>query len=58
MKKVIGEFTVKIDGNESIVTVHKNGELMRGIGSTPATLDEKFKEVCIQVQKHVDKLNA
>ena len=55
MKKTIGEFTVKVDGNESIVTVYKNGELMKGIGSSPADLDDKFKEVCIQVQNHVDR---
>jgi len=55
MKKTFGEFTVQIDGNESIVTVYKNGELMKGIGSTPASLGEKFKEVCEQVEKHVAK---
>ena len=57
MKKIIGEFTVKGDGNLSLITVYQGEELMKGIAVSPAVLDEKFKEVCIQVEKHVESNN-
>ena len=57
MKKIIGEFTIKGDGNESLITVYKGDELMKGIAVSPAVLDEKFKEICIQVEKHVTNNN-
>jgi|TARA_B110000495_G_scaffold156369_1_gene139862 hypothetical protein len=53
MKKIIGEFTVKGDGNLSLITVYKGEDMMKGISCNPAQLDDKFKEVCLQVEKHV-----
>ncbi len=53
MKKIIGAFTVKADGNSGLITVYQNGEMMKGISCNPAQLDDKFKEVCLQVEKHV-----
>jgi hypothetical protein len=58
MNKQIGDFTVKADGNESLITVYKGHELMKGIAVSPAVLDEKFKEVCAQVEKHVNNQNS
>jgi hypothetical protein len=54
MKKIIGEFTVKGDGNNSLITVYKGKDMMKGISCNPAQLDDKFKEVCLQVEKHVN----
>jgi len=53
MEKHFGEFTVKLSGNDSLITVYKNNELVKGISVPPATLDNKFKEVCDSVEKHV-----
>jgi hypothetical protein len=53
MKKVIGDFTVKADGNLSLITVYKGEDMMKGIAVTPSLLDDKFKEICLQVEKHV-----
>jgi hypothetical protein len=53
MKKIIGAFTVKADVNNSFIAVYQNGEMMKGISCYPAQLDDKFKEVCLQVEKHV-----
>ena len=53
MKKIYGEFTVKADINSSLITVYKGRDMMKGISCNPAQLDDKFKEVCLQVEKHV-----
>jgi hypothetical protein len=58
MNKQIGDFTVKADGNLSLITVYQGEELMKGIAVTPAILDDKFKEICLQVEKHVESLKS
>ena len=58
MNKQIGAFTVKADINNALITVYKDGEMMKGIAVSPAILDEKFKEICLQVEKHVENLKA
>jgi len=54
MEKQYGEFKVKMSGNESLITVYKNDELVKGIAVSPATLDDKFKDICSAVEKHVN----
>ena len=58
MQKKYGEFTVKLLGNESLITVYKNEELVKGISCAPANIDQKFTEVCKSVEKHVAKENT
>jgi len=58
MQKQYGEFTVKLLGNEALITVYKNNDLVKGISCVPANIDEKFKEVCKAVEKHVAKENT
>jgi len=58
MKKKFGEFTVKAEGNLSLITVYKGDDMMKGIAVAPSLLDEKFKEICLQVEKHVASLNS
>ena len=53
MQEKYGEFTVKLLGNESLITVYKNNELVKGISCAPANIDQKFKDICKSVEKHV-----
>lgn len=54
LKKTIGNFEVKAYG-EGLITVYKDGEIMKAMTVTPSQLEEKFKTVCESVEKHVNK---
>lgn len=58
MEKQIGPFKVKADINNSLITVYQNGEMMKGIAVQSATINAKFKEICLQVEKHVNENKA
>ena len=58
MQQQYGEYTVKLSGNDSLITVYKNDELVKGISCVPSSVDEKFKEICKAVEKHVAKENT
>ena len=55
MKQVIADYTVRANGNHSLITIHHNEELIKGMHVNPSNLEEKFKEVCKSVEKHVSK---
>jgi len=54
MKKTIGKFTINADGNSGLITVYKEGTMMKGVAVAPAQLEEKFKNMCDQVESHVN----
>jgi len=56
MTKTIKDFTVELKGD--LITVYKNGELVTGKATKGSTSDEDFKDMCEQVQRHVDKTHA
>lgn len=58
MEKKIGAFTVKADINNALITVYKDGEMMKGIAVQSALLNKKFKEICLQVENHVNEKKA
>ena len=58
MEKKIGAFTVKADINNALITVYQNGEMMKGIAVQSALIDKKFKEICLQVENHVNENKA
>ena len=53
MKKQFGKFTVNADGNSGLITVYKEGTMMKGVAVAPAQLEEKFKAMCDSVERHV-----
>jgi len=53
MVKTIKEFKVELKGD--LITVYKNGELVTGKATRGSTSDADFKDMCEQVQRHVDK---
>jgi hypothetical protein len=54
MKKQISNFTIKADTNLSLITVHKDGELVKGISCNPSELEDKFDKITKSVIKHVE----
>ena len=56
MTKTIKDFTVELKGD--LITVKRNGELIKGKATKGSTSDEDFKDMCEQVQRHVDKTHA
>lgn len=56
MKQTIANYTVRASGNHSLITIHRNDELIKGVHVNPANLEEKFKEICKSVEKHVGDL--
>jgi hypothetical protein len=54
MKKTIGQFTVNADGNSGLITVYKGETMMKGVAVAPNQLEEKFKNMCDQVETHVN----
>lgn len=55
MTQKIANFTVKADGNHSLIMVYKGTDLIKGISCNPANLKEKFKATCQAVENHVNK---
>ncbi len=53
MQKIIEKFTVELKGD--LITVYKDGELVTGKATRGATSDMDFKDMCEQVQRHVEK---
>ena len=54
MQKQILNFTIKSDANQSLITVYKDGELIKGISCSPSELDDKFDSMVKSIVKHVE----
>ena len=55
MLKTIKDFKVELKGD--LITVYKNGELVTGKATRGATAEADFKDMCEQVERHVEKKN-
>jgi|TARA_R110002050_G_scaffold215464_1_gene351558 hypothetical protein len=53
MQKIIEKFVVELKGD--LITVYKDGELVTGKATRGATADTDFKDMCEQVERHVEK---
>tara|TARA_R100001377_G_scaffold41258_1_gene23198 strand:- start:141 stop:314 length:174 start_codon:yes stop_codon:yes gene_type:complete len=53
MLKIIEDFKVELKGE--LITVYKNGEIVNGKATRGATADADFKDICEQVQRHIEK---
>jgi len=52
MIKTIKEFKIELKGD--LITVYKNGELVTGKATTGSTSDADFKDMCEQVERHIE----
>ena len=49
MKKTIGNYTIKLDGNSNLITVTKNNEMIYGKAVEAAESGSHFNSVCESV---------
>ena len=53
MLKTIKDFKVELKGD--LITVYRNGEIVTGKATRGATAEEDFKDMCEQVERHIEK---
>ena len=51
MKKTIGNYTIKLDGNSNLITVTNKGEMIYGKAVKAADSGSHFNTVCNSVLK-------
>ena len=56
MVKTIKEFKVELNGD--LITVYRNGEIVKGVATNGSMGEADFNNMCEQVQRHVDKRNG
>jgi hypothetical protein len=56
MLKIIKDFKVELKAD--LITVYKDGELIKGVATHGSVCEADFANMCEQVQRHVDKQNG
>jgi len=56
MLKIIKDFRVELKAD--LITVYKNGEIVKGVATNGSVGEADFNRMCEQVQRHVDKQDA
>ena len=57
MSKRFGSYTVKLDSNTNMITINKDGMLIKGYATSPYKSTSAFKNACVMVETYVNKLN-
>mgnify|MGYP003628968211 CR=1 FL=1 len=53
MLKIIKDFKVELKAD--LITVYRNGEIVKGVATNGSMGEADFNNMCEQVQRHVDK---
>ena len=53
MKKTIGSYTIKLNGNTCMITIEKDNMTIKGIQCKPDETTSKFHQVCEMVAKSI-----
>ena len=56
MLKIIKDFKVELKAD--LITVYKNGEIVKGEATTGSTGEADFNKMCESVERYVDKQDA
>lgn len=56
MLKIIKDFKVELKAD--LITVYRNGEIVKGVATNGSMGEADFNNMCEQVQRHVDKQNG
>jgi hypothetical protein len=57
MSKRFGNYTVKLDSNTNLITINKDGMLIKGYTTSAYKSSQAFKSACTMVESYVNKLN-
>tara|TARA_B100000780_G_C21112099_1_gene449514 strand:+ start:1918 stop:2094 length:177 start_codon:yes stop_codon:yes gene_type:complete len=57
MSKRFGSYTVKLDSNTNMITINKDGMLIKGYTTSAYKSTSAFKSACSMVETYVNKLN-
>lgn len=53
MKKTIGNYTIKLNGNNCMITIEKDNMTIKGIHCKPEETTSRFNAICEAIQnKH------